>query len=140
MSHKIMGVDVGTARVGIAIADSDIGIAHPRQTLAAARAPEEIVVLVDAEDIQTIVIGWPLQMDGSEGLATRRVEAFEEQLMESLGERVVGIERWDERLTTTAAENFLIAADVSRARRKTVVDQIAATHILQGWLDWRDNK
>ncbi len=133
-----MGIDVGSARVGIAMSDANIGIAHPRETLAAADAIEEVIVLVDADAVTTIVVGWPLHLDGSEGLATRRVEIFEERLREALGAREVEIIRWDERLTTTAAENFLIEADVSRSRRKEVVDQIAATHILQGWLDSRD--
>ena len=138
MSQKIMGIDVGTVRVGIAMSDAAIGIAHPRETLAAADAVEEVVVLVDAESVTTIVIGWPLHLDGSEGLATRRVEKFEARLVEALGGREIELIRWDERLTTTAAENFLIGADVSRSRRKEVVDQIAATHILQGWLDSRE--
>lgn len=138
MAAKFLGIDVGDARVGVAIAEADIDIAHPRVTLPAASAVSEIVAIVDDEDVVSIVLGWPLQMDGSEGLATRRVEVFEKRLIEALDTRDIKIFRWDERLSTTAAENFLISADVSRARRKLVVDQLAAAHILQGWLDGSD--
>lgn len=138
MAAKFLGIDVGDARVGVAIAEADIDIAHPRVTLPAASAVSKIVAIVDDEDVVSIVLGWPLQMDGSEGLATRRVEVFEKRLIEALDTRDIKIFRWDERLSTTAAENFLISADVSRARRKLVVDQLAAAHILQGWLDGSD--
>lgn len=112
----------------------------PHETVDASRrnaAAEQIAALIDASECHTVVVGWPLTLEGAEGRAVRRVEKFIARLEKALEETDASPEivPWDERLTTTAAESFLIGADVSRSRRKKVVDQIAASHILQGYLD-----
>jgi putative Holliday junction resolvase len=112
----------------------------PDQTIDARRKadPEgQIAELIDESGSHTVVVGWPLTLEGEEGRAVRLVEKFIGRLEKKLAEIDASAEivEWDERLTTTAAESFLIGADVSRKRRKEVVDQVAASHILQGYLD-----
>lgn len=112
----------------------------PHETVDASRRQQavvRIVELVEEFGCHTLVVGWPLTLEGSEGRAVRRVQKLVDRLEEAFAEsdEPPEIVHWDERLTTTAAESFLIGADVSRRRRKEVVDQIAASHILQGYLD-----
>jgi len=139
-----LGLDIGDRRIGVARADGATRIAIPAETVEAgrgARAAQYIAGLVAEQGCQTIVVGWPLTLEGKEGRAVQKVQRFIDRLMEAIaaeqGDDVTLPEviRWDERMTTTAAESFLIGADVSRSRRKKVVDQIAATHILQGYID-----
>lgn len=142
MSRSV-GLDVGTRRIGVAVSDEQGSFAMPHSTVDARdrqAAVEAIRRIVDERDARAVVVGWPLNMDGSEGRATRRVGKLVERLEAALDEAGLHPEivRWDERLTTTAAESMLVEADVTRRRRKDVVDQIAATHILQGYLDSTD--
>lgn len=135
-----IGLDVGTRRIGVAKSDESGSIAMPHETVDASRRREAVArisQLVQEAQCHTVVVGWPLTLEGSEGRAVRRVQKLVDRLEESFGEfdEPPEIVNWDERLTTTAAESFLIGADVSRRRRKEVVDQIAASHILQGYLD-----
>ena len=136
-----LGVDVGTKRIGVATSDAGGDFAFPKETVEArprTAAAERIKALADELGTHTIVVGWPLTLEGDEGRAVDRVKAFVEQLREAYGgddAEMPEIIEWDERMTTTAAESFLIGADVRRERRKEVVDQIAASHILKGYLD-----
>jgi len=134
-----MGLDVGSKTIGIAVSD-ELGIAaHPVTTIArAGTAPDAAAVaaLVAEREVTEVVVGWPLELDGREGLRTRRVAVFEEALRGALPESVA-MHRWDERFSTAAVERVLIEGDVSRRKRKLVVDQQAAAYILQGWLDAR---
>lgn len=160
-----LGLDIGARRIGVARADAATRIAIPAETVDArrsARPAEYIADLLAEHRCKTIVVGWPLTLEGEEGRATQKVQKFMDRLIKVIAgrqsqaarqpeagrqpedarqpETAVSAElpqviRWDERMTTTAAESFLIGADVSRSRRKKVVDQIAATHILQGYLD-----
>jgi putative Holliday junction resolvase len=112
----------------------------PDQTVDARRKadPEgRIVEIIETTGCHTIVVGWPLTLDGSEGRAVRFVQKFISRLEKRLDglDDAPEIVEWDERLTTSAAESFLISTDVSRRKRKEVVDQVAASHILQGYLD-----
>ena len=136
--HRWIGVDVGDARVGIAITDDGVGMALPHATVAADEAVREIVDLV-AEHDAGIVIGWPLQLDGSTGRATRKVEVFIEKLETEATSRGIEltIEKRDERLTTSLAEQLLSEAGVYGKRRKQVVDQLAAVQILKAFLEER---
>lgn len=138
-----IGVDVGTRRIGLAKSDAAGRFAMPFETVDASNQHEaavHIAELVEQEDCHTVVVGWPLTLEGGEGRAVRQVAGFVDKLDAALSELNMEptIIRWDERLTTSAAESFLIGADVSRQRRRKVVDQIAATHILQGYLDSLD--
>lgn len=138
-----MGIDVGTRRIGVAFSDVDATIATAHSTIeaddvdaAAARAAE----LAGDRDVETVVVGWPVRMDGSEGRSVEMVQRFLEAFRRACDECdvEVDVERWDERLTSVEAESLLIDADMSRSRRKGVVDRVAAARILQNYLDARD--
>jgi len=134
-----MGLDVGMKTIGVAVSD-ELGIAaHPVTTIErAGTAPDaaRVAALVAEREVGDVVVGWPLDLDGREGPRTRRVAVFEEALRAALPESVA-MHRWDERFSTAAVERVLIEADLSRRRRKEVVDKQAAAYILQGWLDGR---
>ncbi len=133
---RIVGIDPGEARIGIAISDEDASIAFPRETILArggrAEAARRVREALTADEISLAVVGLPLRLDGSEGEAARRAKAFGEALGEALGVEVV---YWDERLTTVAAERSLREMGRRGARQRAVVDQSAATILLQGYLD-----
>lgn len=130
-----MGLDVGSKTVGVAVSDELGFSAHPITTLRRTnmRADlHELVKLIAEQDVVRVIVGLPLNMNGSEG--PRAGES--RKLGEALGEQTrLPIVYWDERLTSVAAEKSLIEADVSRKKRKEVIDQVAACLILQGWLD-----
>ncbi len=131
---------MGARRVGVAVSDPFGSMALPLETVDGRNvkmATRRIAAIVAEYEAVGVVLGWPVEMSGREGRATKVVAAFEVQLERSLLELklMVELHRWDERLTTTAAEALLIESDVSRAKRKQTVDQIAAAHILQGYLD-----
>lgn len=130
-----MGLDLGTKTIGVAVAD-ELGItAQGLPTLRRSglrRDLEGLRAVVNAYQVTHAVIGLPLNMDGSEGPRAKDARAFAARLQQELE---ISTELWDERLTTVAAQRALLEADVSRKRRREVVDQVAATLILQGWLD-----
>lgn len=134
-----MGLDVGMKTIGVAVSD-ELGIAaYPVTTIArAGTAPDaaQVAALVAEREVADVVVGWPLELDGREGPRVRRVAVFEEALRAALPASVA-MHRWDERFSTAAVERVLIEGDVSRRRRKEVVDKQAAAYILQGWLDAR---
>ena len=133
----VIGVDVGTRRVGIAVSDEERRFALPHDTFDATDAPRAIISLAEDRKCSTLVVGWPLMLDGREGRATRSVEKFIERLEDEASgcEHEIEIVTYDERLTTGAAHNLLGEAAVFGKKRKAVVDQVAATQILQGYLD-----
>jgi putative holliday junction resolvase len=134
---RVVGLDVGSKTIGVAVSDELGLLAHPRQTIArkGTRADTETVAgIVAAEEAGLVVVGLPLTLQGDVGHRARRVLVLVEALRARLG---VSVETWDERFSTAAAERTLLAHDLSRARRKEVVDQEAAAFILQGWLDAR---
>jgi putative Holliday junction resolvase len=130
-----MGLDVGSKTVGVAVSDELGFSAHPITTLRRTNLRHdlrELAQLVSEKGVGQLVVGLPLNMNGSEG--PRAVES--RKLGDALsGETKLPVVYWDERLTTVAAEKALIEADVSRKKRKEVIDQVAACLILQGWLD-----
>ncbi len=129
---KVLAIDYGTTRVGLAISDPLGIVATPLMTLPAETALEKIQKIIVQERVTKVVLGYPKKMDGTIGPAAQAVEAFRDKL-KALTEAPITL--WDERLTTAEATKRLIEADVSRAKRKTVVDQTAAVFILQGYLD-----
>ncbi len=136
--HRYMGVDVGTERYGIALSDTQGAIASPHETLDVANmedAIERVVDLIGEQRIDVLVVGWPVRMDGTEGRAVEHVRSFIERLRESIEGEGPEIVRWDERLTSSAAESVLLEADLSRQRRRDVIDKVAAGRILQNYLD-----
>ena len=136
---RALGLDVGSKTIGVAISD-ELGIAaHPVETLARQGTAADVAALaalVAEREVEHVVVGWPLELDGKVGPRAKRVAVLIDALRAALAE-AVEIHRWDERFSTVAVERILIDADVSRRRRKEVVDQQAAAYILQGWLDGR---
>ncbi|MFP3124752.1 Holliday junction resolvase RuvX [Ectobacillus funiculus] len=134
---RILGLDVGTKTVGVALSDE---MGWTAQGIETVRINEErnkfgferIQELVKQYNVDTIVVGLPKNMNGTIGPRGEACQQYAEQLRELLGIEVI---MWDERLSTMAAERFLISADVSRKKRKQVIDKMAAVVILQGYLD-----
>ena len=132
---RLLGLDVGTKTIGIAVSDPAFKVATPRMTLKRTRLGADLKVLaaeIAATGTGGFVIGLPLNMDGSEGPRVQSVRAFARNLAAAIG---LPIAFWDERLSTAAVTRQMIDADLSRRRRAAVVDQAAATYILQGFLD-----
>lgn len=131
---KYIGLDVGTARIGVAVSDPDGTIAMPHETLRAGEdAVDKIVELVNQRDVEVIAVGWPIRMDGSETAGTDRTNAFIERLEDGLDQlsEPPAIRRVDERLSSSAADHVLREADATSGRRKDAVDKLAATRILK---------
>ena len=134
---RILGLDVGSRTVGIALSDEMGWTAQGMETL---RFPEnqldqvipQLAEYIRRYEIQTIVVGLPKNMDGTIGARVQFCLEFGQKLQAELS---VDIVFWDERLTTVAAHKYLIEADMSRKKRKKVVDKIASVLILQSYLD-----
>lgn len=134
---RTMGLDVGTKTVGIAISDALGWTAQGIETMkidedAGHFGMERLKELVKAYDVHAFVVGYPKNMNNTIGPRGEASERYAELLKETFQFPVV---LWDERLTTMAAERMLIDADVSRKKRKQVIDKMAAVMILQGYLD-----
>jgi putative holliday junction resolvase len=136
---RAMGLDVGMKTIGVAISD-ELGLAaHPVETIARQGTSADVArvaLLVAHREVGQIVVGLPLELSGQAGRRAQRVRAFADALRQALGD-TVAIDEWDERFSTAAVERVLIEADLSRRRRKQVIDKQAAAYILQGWLDAR---
>ncbi|MCK5533921.1 Holliday junction resolvase RuvX [bacterium] len=134
---RILGVDYGEKRIGLAISDPLAIIAQGLKVVSAEdffkdEKIEEFKSLIKEFKISKIVVGFPINMDGGTGKKAKETMVFVEQLKKCIS---VPLVLWDERLSTVAAENVLINADLSRKRRKKVIDKVAAAVILQGYLD-----
>jgi len=131
----LIGLDLGTKTIGVAASDPDRRVAAPVETIARQRFgldAQRILGLGAERRTVGFVLGLPINMDGTEGPRAQSTRAFARNLAKLTD---LPIALWDERLSTAAVERALIAADASRARRKAVIDQHAATYILQGALD-----
>jgi len=140
---RIMGLDFGSKTVGVAISDELLLTAQGieiirrkeenklRQTLA------RIEALIEEYQVEEIVLGYPKNMNNTEGERVELTNEFKEKLERRTG---LNVALWDERLTTVAADRFMMEAGIRREERKEHVDRIAATFILQGYLDYRKNK
>ena len=132
MSGTVIALDVGTRRIGVAVGEGTFAFPHSTLERTNVRADvERIVALARERGARTIVVGDPLTLRGERALASEQIDAFVAHLARAFDG---AIERVDERLTTAAAQKALIGADVSRAKRKQVVDQLAAVGILETWL------
>lgn len=133
---RALGLDVGTKTIGVAMTDEVAIAAHPLTVLSRSgnSADAAIVLgLVTEHQITDVVVGLPLELSGRVGLRARRVRLLVEALKATLGTRAV-VHEQDERFSTAEAERVMIEADVSRAKRKSVIDQQAAAVILDTWL------
>ncbi len=131
----VAGLDLGTVTIGVAVSDAMRSVATPLETVQRKKFTLDAARLLEiakARDLKGLVLGLPLNMDGSEGPRVQSTRAFARNL-----ERLTDlpITFWDERLSTVAAERALLEADTSRKRRAEVIDHVAASYILQGMLD-----
>jgi len=136
---RALGLDVGSKTIGVALTDEAAIAAHPLTVLKRVGHSGDsarIAALVAEHGVTDLVVGIPYELSGREGHRARRVRELWTALRAALGDRVAYHEQ-DERFTTAEAERVLLAADVSRARRRQVIDQQAAALILQAWLDGR---
>jgi putative Holliday junction resolvase len=132
---SLLGLDLGTKTIGVAVSDPDRKLASPVVTIARTRFAgdaERLLELAAERRAVGFVLGLPLNMDGSEGPRAQATRAFARNLAKLTA---LPIALWDERLSTAAVERVLIEADASRRKRKAVIDQHAAAYILQGALD-----
>ena len=134
---RIIALDVGTKRIGVAISDELFLTAQGMDTIqrqSLASDLDRIKNIVKERDVSEIVVGLPLNMDGSYSAKTKEVVEFMDSLSKAIN---LPVKTWDERLTTVQAERVLLDADMSRAKRKKVTDKLAAQLILQSYMDFR---
>ncbi len=133
---RVLGIDYGRKRIGLARSDESGLLASPLPVFTRsgriADDLDRLVRLIGEQEVVRIVIGWPLHMDGAEGEMAGEVRALARELHARTG---LPVELFDERWTSIQAENVLIASDVPRRRRRNLRDGLAATLILQGFLD-----
>ena len=135
--ERLLGLDVGSKTVGLAISDKGLKVASPLETLRRVNLADDVAALArlcEQRSVGGLVVGLPINMDGSEGPRCQSVRQF----VTNLRERGLALPTafWDERLSTAAIERLLIAeADMTRKRRGQVIDKMAAAYILQGALD-----
>lgn len=132
---RILALDHGTVRIGVAVSDELKMIAQPLEFIPAEPFPDFLARLkeiIREKEVELILVGMPRNMDGSYGPATEKVREFVGVLKEQVG---VPIKTWDERLTSTQANRVLIQANVGRKERKEKVDKMAAAILLQSYLD-----
>jgi putative Holliday junction resolvase len=136
--QRLLGLDPGSKTIGVAISDSALKVASPLETIRCAKFTQDAARLVEiCRDYRVggLVIGLPVNMDGSEGPRCQSVRALARNLREKAG-LDLPMAFWDERLSTAAVERFLVdEADMTRKRRGEVIDKMAAAYILQGALD-----
>lgn len=136
---RIAGFDIGKKRIGVAISDETNTIAVGLEVIAVDRTHDpikDIQRIVQKYGIKEIVVGLPLNMNGSEGEAANSVHKFITKIKEKIN---IEVQTFDERLTTKQGEDILIQADMSRRKRKAVIDKLAAQIILQTYLDMKQD-
>lgn len=132
---RIIGLDMGEKTIGVALSDVRGQIASPLEILPKgkfSKDAEKLKALCEKHGVNEIVIGDPVNMDGTIGARAQSVRQFAKNIEKTLGVKVV---LWDERLSTVAVERTMLDADLSRQRRGELVDKLAAAYILQGYLD-----
>ena len=133
--QRILGIDLGEARIGLAISDELGMLAHPLETIHVKNTPDpvaRIAQILDREKISTIILGMPRNMNGTYGPAAEKTKAFAEKLKAGTGAE---IKFWDERMTSRAAQRALHESGRNVKDSRAVIDQVAAQMILQSYLD-----
>jgi putative Holliday junction resolvase len=133
---RLIGLDVGTKTIGLALSDTRRVIATPLETVRRRRFREDMArlfALIDTHNVGGLVVGLPLTLAGTDGPRTQSVRQFARNLVAL---RNLPVALWDERLSTAAVTREMIAADLTRKRRAEIVDRVAAAYILQGCLDY----
>lgn len=135
---RIMGLDLGDKRIGVALSDPMGWTAQGLEVITSKGSGNADIMKIKEvarqHEVERVIVGLPRNMDGSPGPRAEKASAFAGRLAKALE---LPVEMWDERLTTVAAERILLEADVSRARRRQVIDKMAAALILQNYLDSR---
>lgn len=134
---RLLGLDLGSKTIGLALSDVSRTIATPFDTLRRTRFTADaqaLFAVIEAHGVGGLVLGLPIEMDGAEGARCQSTRAFATNLLRL---RDLPIALWDERLSTAAVTRTLLDADSSRRRRAEVVDKMAAAYILQGFLDFQ---
>jgi putative holliday junction resolvase len=133
---RTLGIDFGTKTIGLAVSDATGLISHGIGIVSCKNLKHDLRELqkkIEEYEVKKIVVGLPKNMDGSLGKSAQQVLVFVEKLKNRFA---LPVDTWDERLSTVEAERVLIHADTSRSKRKKVIDKVAATIILQGYLDY----
>lgn len=136
LPHRLLGLDIGTKTVGTAVSDSGCRIASPLKTVQRKGKLSEITdirKIIDEYSVKSLILGYPLHMNGEAGETCEYVETYATALVELLN---IPVLLWDERMSTMSAERFLLEGDMSRAKRKDHIDAVAASIILQSFLDF----
>ena len=137
---RYLGFDIGTKTIGFAASDASAIIATPLHTLKRSKFSKDVIIikaLIDERNITDCVLGLPLNMDGTEGPRCQATRAFARNLMQYVDCK---LHFWDERMSSVAVERTMLQADLSRAKRAEHVDKLAASYILQGFLDANRDK
>ena len=129
---RVLGLDLGTVRVGVALSDPLGMTAQPLEVIERHTLIARVRELVAEHEVTRVIVGLPLQLDGKVGQAAQSAKAAAKELQAALS---VPVQLWDERMTTAAAQRMLIGANVRRDKRKQTVDRVAAALILQSYLD-----
>ncbi len=132
---RALGIDLGEARIGVAVSDELGMLAHPLETIVVKECADplaRVAQLAKEKDVSDVIIGMPKNMDGTTGAAAEKARAFADKLREKVE---CTVRLWDERLTTVAAQRALHEAGRNVKQSRAVIDQVAAQMILQGWLD-----
>ncbi len=137
-NQRVLGLDYGSKVIGVAVSDPSLKVASPVASIARKKFTADaaaLAELIERYDIGGIVVGWPINMDGTESRTAQAARAFMRNLVQKEIIADLPVVFWDERLSTAAVERFLISDNMSRERRDAVIDKIAAAYILQGALD-----
>lgn len=132
---RLLGLDVGEKTIGLALTDTRRSIASPLETIARGKFAKDVETLkqiIAAHAVAGLVVGYPVNMDGSLGPRTQSTRTFVANLSKHIALPVL---LWDERMSTMAVERAMLEADLSRERRAQLVDKLAASYMLQGFLD-----
>jgi len=136
--ERCLGLDLGEKRIGVSLSDALGWTAGPLSALQRIGWKKDLAALrslIAAHEVQRVVVGLPIQMDGTEGEMARRTQEFVARFRMTVS---IPVETWDERLSTVQAERILVEADLRRDKRRQVIDSMAACLILQGYLDYRN--
>jgi putative Holliday junction resolvase len=136
---RILGLDYGSKRIGVAVCDELGMTAQGLATIARKNRQqdlEEIARFIRTYNVEKIVIGYPIRLDGTEGIQCEKISKFASLLESTFSLPII---KWDETLSTKEAEEILIRANMRRDKRKNIVDRVAASLILQGYLDSQEN-
>ena len=141
---RVIGLDYGEKTIGVAVSDGFGWTAQGLEVIKRENSTEykksilRIAQWIKEYEVDTIVLGYPKNMDNTEGERCQKTKVFQKQLQKAFPDVVVVL--WDERMSTIAAERSLLEADMSRKKRKSIIDKMAAVHILQGYLDKKQNE